>query len=167
MKKTQTSESQLSNNEIHALITDETDRDQLIYLVAGELAKFGMVEESYGASVIERENQYPTGVPTPVPIAIPHSERSQVYKSGIGVAVLRNSAKFSSMENPEEKLEVKLVFMLAASLNDEHLGMIQDVMEIIQDEALVAKLLVAENQQAVEELLHAEFSEKETRRLNS
>lgn len=165
MDKATTENQVFSKNEIHAMISDETERDQLIHLLAAEMAKYGMVEPCYGASVLEREKDFPTGVPTmPVPIAIPHSERSHVYKPGIGVAVLRNSVKFSSMEDPECLLDVKVVFMLAASLNDEHLHMIKDVMEIIQDSELVNTLLVAETTEKIEEILHKEFSKREQKR---
>lgn len=115
----------------------KTDRDQLIHLLAAEMAKYGMVEPCYGASVIEREESFNRCSYFASSYRHSHSERSHVYKPGIGVAVLRNSVKFSSMENPECLLDVKVVFMLAASLNDEHLHMIKDVMEIIQDSEVV------------------------------
>lgn len=164
LDKSFTEEQMRSKNEIHAIITEETDRDQLIYQLAGEMAAHGMVEECYGKSVLERELEFPTGVPTPVPIAIPHSERSQVFKAGIGVAVLRNSAKFASMEDPNLYLDVKVVFMLAASLNDEHLYMIKDIMEIIQDTQVVTRLLAAKSTVEVEDIMHSEFSKRENER---
>ncbi|WP_429973937.1 PTS sugar transporter subunit IIA [Enterococcus sp. AZ163] len=164
LDKSFTENQMLSKNEIHAIITEETNRDQLIYQLAGEMAAHGMVEDCYGKSVLEREREFPTGVPTPVPIAIPHSERSQVFKAGIGVAVLKNSAKFASMEDPNLFLEVKVVFMLAASLNDEHLYMIKDIMEIIQDTQVVQQLLAAKSPEEVESIMHYEFSKRETER---
>lgn len=165
MDKTTTENQIFSKNDIHGSISEETDRDQLIHLLAAEMAKYGMVEPCYGASVLEREKEFPTGVPTmPVPIAIPHSERSQVYKPGIGVAVLRNSVKFSSMEDPTCLLDVRVVFMLAASLNDEHLHMIKDVMEIIQDSEVVNALLAAETTKEIEAIMHQEFAKREQKR---
>ncbi|MBO1305350.1 PTS sugar transporter subunit IIA [Enterococcus sp. 669A] len=164
MDKSFPKEPMVSNNEIHAIITEETERDRLIYQLAEEMAHYGMVGEGYGESVLEREREFPTGVPTPVPIAIPHSERSQIFKQGIGVAVLKESVKFASMENPDCFLDVKVVFMLAANLNNAHLDMIKDVMEIIQDSAVVANLLKAETPEAIEKIMHHEFSIREEQR---
>jgi PTS system galactitol-specific IIA component len=148
LDKTTTENQIFSKNDIHALISEETDRDQLIHLLAAEMAKYGMVEPCYGASVLEREKEFPTGVPTmPVPIAIPHSERSQVYKPG-----------------PTCLLNVRVVFMLAASLNDEHLHMIKDVMEIIQDSEVVNALLAAETTKEIEAIMHQEFAKREQKR---
>ena len=51
--------------------------EQVIRFGADELYKTGYVKESYGASVAERERDFPTGLPTePYGIAIPHTNSS-------------------------------------------------------------------------------------------
>ena len=155
----------LSKNEIHAIISDETERDEVIRLLGRELAAFGMVDDTYGELALERERQYPTGVPTePMAVAIPHSERSQVYKTGIGVAVLKNSAKFASMDDADRLLDVKVVFMLAVSSDDGHLEMIQDIMEIIQDSQVVDAILTSASTDHIERIMHRELSARECKR---
>jgi PTS system galactitol-specific IIA component len=54
--------------------------------------------------------------------------------------------------------------MLAASLNDEHLHMIKDVMEIIQDSEVVNALLAAETTKEIEAIMHQEFAKREQKR---
>ena len=158
-------EKKRSKHEIHAVITGETSRDAVIRLLADEMASFGMVDASYGESVLERERSYPTGVPTePVAVAIPHSERIQVSKTGIGVAVLTNSAKFASIDAPENLLDVKVVFMLAISSDDGHLDIIQDIMGIIQDRHVVDSLLTAGTPGKIEEIMHRELTARENKR---
>ena len=58
------------------------DRDELLHEMADYLNSLGYVKSSYGDSVIERENKYPTGIDTdPIPVAIPHSERERVTQA--------------------------------------------------------------------------------------
>jgi len=69
---------------------------EAIKAAVGPLEQYGLISEHYVKSVLEREEKWPTGLPAaPYGIAIPHAEQTNdIFKSGISVAVLKNSVPF-------------------------------------------------------------------------
>jgi len=90
------------------------DAKEVIDLLAGSMYKQGLVAAEYGAQTWAREMVHPTGLPTkPFCIAFPHADAEGVNQSALGVAVMRQAVKFQNMAEPDESLDVELVFMLA------------------------------------------------------
>lgn len=108
------------------------------------LEKEKKVKPGYGESVLKREKSFPTGLQiTPnIGIAIPHScDPSFSIEPSIAVALLAKPLEVSSMAQPEEKVMVSVVLMLALVGSEDHLVMLQHMMEIFQDEVLLQNLL--------------------------
>jgi galactitol PTS system EIIA component len=94
-------------------ITAKTAKE-VIDLLAAQMYAQGLVSEEYGIQTWEREIIHPTGLPTkPFCIAFPHADANGVNQSGLGVALLNQPVKFQNMADPDEALDVTLVFMLA------------------------------------------------------
>jgi PTS system galactitol-specific IIA component len=90
------------------------DSKTLIDLLAARLHMQGYVTAEYGQLTYLRECEHPTGLPTnPFCIAIPHAGAEGVNESALAFASLKKPVRFRSMEDPDEELEVHLVFMLA------------------------------------------------------
>ncbi|MDA4633637.1 PTS sugar transporter subunit IIA, partial [Escherichia coli] len=70
------------------------------------------------AAVLAREAALPTGLPLGLDnnVAIPHTDPEHVLKPGLAMATLCRPVAFCNMEDPEEKLQVSVVFLMA--LND-------------------------------------------------
>ncbi|MDD4666179.1 MAG: PTS sugar transporter subunit IIA [Clostridia bacterium] len=112
--------------------------------LATMLEKEKKVKPGYWESVLEREKSFPTGLQiTPnIGIAIPHScDPSFSIEPSIAVALLAKPLEVSSMAQPEEKVMVSVVLMLALVGSEDHLVMLQHMMEIFQDEVLLQNLL--------------------------
>ena len=74
----------------------------------------GLVAAEYGAQTWAREELHPTGLPTkPFCIAFPHADADGVNQSALGVALMNQPVKFQNMADPDESLDVMMVFMLA------------------------------------------------------
>jgi PTS system galactitol-specific IIA component len=102
------------NESLIAFDVEAVDAKSVIDLLAGKLNVQGLVNGEYGSQTWAREQVHPTGLPTkPFCIAFPHADAEGVYKSALAVAVMRQSVKFQNMADPDESLEVMLVFMLA------------------------------------------------------
>ena len=56
---------------------------EAIHLCAQKLKEEGYVTDQFESNCINREKEYPTGLPTVVPVAMPHSEASGVVKNAI------------------------------------------------------------------------------------
>ncbi len=90
------------------------DSSSAIGALADRLYHFGAVEEGYKQATLDREAQHPTGLPTqPFGIAFPHAEADGVLQSSLAVATLKEPVTFFNMGDPEEELEVEIIFLLA------------------------------------------------------
>ncbi|MFZ4453201.1 PTS sugar transporter subunit IIA [Salibacterium aidingense] len=113
---------------------EETTKEGVLRTLATNLHQQGLVSESYIQAVIDRENEYATGLPTKGPsVAIPHTDKEHVLTKTLSVGVLAHPVDFGVMGEREQTTPVELIFMLA--MDDEHtqLHMLQQLMNIFQD----------------------------------
>jgi PTS system galactitol-specific IIA component len=95
----------LINADIVMLNEDIVEKDNILALMANRLIDKGYTKQSYLQAVLNREKEYPTGLPTNgVGVAIPHADTKYVLKPGIAVATLKSPVKFNVMGNPKRKL---------------------------------------------------------------
>ncbi len=79
----------------------------------------GYVRELFIQAVIDREQVFATGLPTPeVQVAIPHADVEHVRKSAIALGLLTHPVEFGEMGNPEGKVKVSVICMLAVRESD-------------------------------------------------
>lgn len=98
--------------------------------------------KSYLPAVLNREEEYPTGLPTNgVGVAIPHADTKHVLKPGIAVATLKDPVKFNVMGNPEQEIDVKLLFMLAIKEPEVQVNILKKLVSIFQAKELLIKLI--------------------------
>ncbi|WKZ35236.1 MAG: PTS sugar transporter subunit IIA [Anaerolineales bacterium] len=102
------------NQSLIAFDLQAKDAREVIDLLAGRMHMQELVSADYGAQTWAREMIHPTGLPTkPFCIAFPHADAEGVKRSALGVAAMRQPVKFQNMADPDEGLDVMLVFMLA------------------------------------------------------
>ena len=110
--------------------------------VGGILQSAGYVNSAYIDAVIEREGNFPTGLQLLTSaIAIPHATpEGNVLKNGIAVAKLNKPVKFHSMENPDETVEAKFVFLLALKDSGQHLAILREMFTSFQNPDVIQAL---------------------------
>ncbi|RSL30553.1 PTS sugar transporter subunit IIA [Salibacterium salarium] len=114
---------------------DDTTNESVLRTLATNLYKKEFVKESYIQAIIDREEQFATGLPTKGPsVAIPHTDKEHVIQKSLSVGILKKPVDFGIMGEEKETTSVDIVFMLA--MDDEHsqLSMLQRLMKIFQDE---------------------------------
>ncbi len=137
--------------------------EEVIRFGADKLCKAGYTKETYGDSVVEREKEFPTGLPTePFGIAIPHTNSSFVKKSGICCIKLKKPVVFHQMGNGEENIEAHFVILLAISDSSEHLELLSGLMELFTNEELLTQIEEAENEEKIAEILEKATAETGT-----
>lgn len=115
--------------------------EEVLQLMGTNMYNQGIVKESYTTAIIEREQQYATGLPTNgVGVAIPHTDREHVIRKSLSVGILKDPVDFVVMGEHEQTVPVKLVFMLAMNENHAQLALLQKLMSIFQDEQLLLSL---------------------------
>jgi galactitol PTS system EIIA component len=130
----------------------ENYEDILIHL-GTSLYSQGFVKGTYIEAVLQREKIHPTGLPLPVPIAIPHTDPEHVLHSHIAVGTLKEPVQFSMMGTSEVKLPVQVVFMLAIKDPKKQPEILKQLMKIFQNEQLLNEISRSNEKKKVYELL--------------
>lgn len=134
LRKTIGPNDEVEYNKIEVLILDgdaETLDDAIRY--AGEqMCRRGLVQEIYAQKCIEREQTFSTGLPTDIPVAIPHTDEKYVN---------RDCLCFQRMKEPviaieiggTEPLPCKLVVNMGLTGAGTQVTMLSKMMEVFQD----------------------------------
>lgn len=93
------------------------------------------VTESFFDSCVRRELEFPTGLNTLLPVAIPHTDDGDVLQTSICLLRLKKPVMFHSMECVENKIEVSFVLNLAINNGGAQLYALQRIISIFQDES--------------------------------
>lgn len=110
----------------------------------------GFVKDSYIDAVVEREKLYPTGLNLKdISIAMPHTDKSHVYRPGIAIGLLKEPVKFMHMGSTGDEVNAKLIFMMSIDDPEEQIDSIKKVMRLFMNEAVIAAF---NNVQTSEEL---------------
>ena len=100
-----------------------------------------MVKESFKEAILEREKSYPTGLQFDgYGIALPHTDSEHVIKSQIAIMTLEKPVKFIEMASTDKEIDVKTIFMLALKDSNQHIKILQKVMELLQDKEAMSKI---------------------------
>ena len=134
------------------------DRQAVIALMASVLEEEGYVKETYKQAVLDREEVFSTGLPLPTYcVAIPHTDAVHVKKPMVGVATLKNPVQFAEMGNPDELLDVSIVFMLAMEDGREQIKLLTQLMKVVQDQELLARIYES-NEKEIADLINQKIN---------
>ena len=113
------------------------------------LRKEGCVQDDYARLVLEREQQYPTGLQTK---GAAIDER--IKDSHVAIGILKDAVSFHNMEDMEESLNVHIIFLLAVGQAHEQLEMLKILMGLFQEETMLQKMLATHSSQAICDMLN-------------
>ncbi len=145
-------------NTVHKelLFTDLECKDayEVIDFLGSHLYQQGKVKANFVSRVKEREELFPTGIPTkPYGVAIPHTEQESVNETCICFARMKNDVIFKSILNDGNDVNVKFVFVLASRDSDDHMQFMKNIMTSFQSEEIQNRLLVAKDRTELYEIL--------------
>ena len=114
---------------------------EVLSSLADYLIEEKMVNPSFKNAVLEREDSYPTGLQFDgYGIALPHTDSEHVIKSQIAIMTLEKPVKFIEMASTDKEIDVKTIFMLALKDSNQHIKILQKVMELLQDKEAMSKI---------------------------
>lgn len=143
----------LFDKKIFMLDIEPKSKEDVLRTMAREFRARDLVTDDFEQGILEREEVFPTGLCfNGLGIAIPHTDSDKVIDSQIAIARLKHHVIFKEMagNNP---IEVKLVFMLGLKEADEHLSILQKLVEVFQEGDFVDLLCGCQSAQDVEKLL--------------
>lgn len=129
----------MSKEKVIALEGRADDREEAIRLCGQALCRAGIAKDAFAEGCVRREREYPTGICTDIPVAIPHCRSDAILKSGVCYLRLEEPVEFGRMDDDEETVMTRSIFNLAITAGD-HLDFLQKMMSIVGDEEFVAEL---------------------------
>lgn len=136
------------------LDVEEKSRKDLFHFVSNYLVDQGVVDGDYEQDLLDRELDFPTGLLVgDLNVAIPHANNKHVHESCVVICRLREPIAFFRMDEPSEEVRVSLVFFLVLKKSEEHLGMLQKIVRIVQDQVTMQQLITADNADQILEIV--------------
>jgi PTS system mannitol-specific IIA component/PTS system ascorbate-specific IIA component len=122
--------------------------EESIKIAAEPLLEKKFIKETYIQSMIDNVHKYGGYIVLVPEIAMPHAkDEDSVNKTGMSFLKLKKPVEY-----PEEN-EVKIIFVLAAKDNSEHLELIADLSSILADEEVLTKFKNVENEKELIDLI--------------
>ncbi|MBP3852030.1 MAG: PTS sugar transporter subunit IIA [Erysipelotrichaceae bacterium] len=107
--------------------------EEAIALCADKLFQEGCVTDQFSDNCIKRERLYPTGMPSQLPVAMPHSESSGVIEDAICLLILEKPVDFRRIDDDEQQIHAQMVFNLAVKDPARHMAVLQNLMKMFYD----------------------------------
>lgn len=146
--------SDLIRKELIIANSDAQSKEEILKSLFERLLSFGYVKESFLDGILTREKTYPTGLFLGEDnVAIPHTDAEHVIKPAIAIATLRKPVTFKSMENPDENLKVKAIFVLALNSPHAQVNVLQQLVNLFQNKDFIKEILRAENNDEIIETI--------------
>ena len=131
----------LENKIVKLKANNLKNNKEVLSNLADYLIEEKMVKKSFKEAILEREKSYPTGLQFDgYGIALPHTDSEHVIKSQIAIMTLEKPVKFIEMASTDKEIDVKTIFMLALKDSNQHIKILQKVMELLQDKEAMSKI---------------------------
>lgn len=106
----------------------------------------GYVRDTFVAAVLERERTFATGLPTPeIQVAIPHADVEHVVRQAIAIGVLDEPVQFGEMGDPDGKVDVRIVCILAVTQSDALVSLLQSLVGMLQNPDTLRRVVEADD----------------------
>ncbi|ROR54503.1 PTS system IIA component (Gat family) [Luteococcus japonicus] len=125
---------------VHVRLAAESYQEAL-QLMAQPLLQAGRVRPSFEAAVVERERQFPTGLPLNGGVAMPHTDPEHVVADAVSVATLSKPVTAGEMGGGvDSTVEVSCIFLLVFSDGAAHVKLLKTLVRSFQDTDFMAGL---------------------------
>ena len=123
--------------------------DELFDGVSKVLERCGYVDGGFAQALKDREASYPTCLPVEPPVAIPHTDGTHVKKDAIVCILNDRGLAFRELGGgPDDILHPRLAFMLVMREGASHLQELQRLVERLQDEERVRRVIASDGKEA-------------------
>lgn len=130
--------------ELVQLDLEAANQTEVFEQMADILYRHGFVKDTYLEALKVREGNYPTALPVkPYPVAIPHTDTEHIIRPFIAPVRLKQTVEWQEMANNDTVHQVRFVFLLGFLKSDEHVELLQILVENFQNEELMEQLTKA------------------------
>lgn len=139
------------------LNVDADSCEEVLHMVSSHLLGEGKVKQSYEEHLIDREREYPTGLALgDINVAIPHTDYQYANTTQLLVATLKMPVEWHNMEDSDETIPVSAVVLSVFDKPEHQLEALQQIIGVLQNQELVARIVTSDSAQQVIELFDQE-----------
>jgi PTS system galactitol-specific IIA component len=106
--------------------------EAVIRALGARMEATGYVKASWAEAVLARETTYATGLPTEVPVGLPHTDVEHCLQPAIAVATLAQPVRWGMMGDPAQTVSVQTVFALSVVKPDEQVKTLTKLIDFCQ-----------------------------------
>jgi PTS system galactitol-specific IIA component len=128
-----------------------------IRTMANNLIQKGFVHPSFVEAVLAREKIYPTGLPTVIPVGLPHTDVEHCIKPAISVAILKKPVILQMMGDPTQTVSTNLIFLLSVVTPANQVKLLTRLIDFFQQTEKLQSLMTKINADEVVAMLQAEL----------
>ena len=121
------------------------DKESLLKTIGQDLIDKDYVKSSYIDAILDREANFPTGLPTKHGVAIPHTSTEYANTNKLVFVKLKDPVVFNEMGNDENPVDISLVIFIIVNDGEDHMRTLTSIIGIIQDEALLDSVVESKN----------------------
>ena len=137
---------------------DAPSKETAIKVLADKLKALDYVNNDYYENVIRREKDFPTGLPTVIPIALCHTEREFVIQSALAVGTLKHPIDFQEMGTPERVVKAEIIFLLALNDPKDQVPWLRKMMTVFKSKEVMEKIKFSKNRKELNDVMRTLFS---------
>ena len=131
------------------------DRWEAIDRLSELMLKKGYVTEAFPAKTKEREEGFPTALPTkPYPVAIPHTWAEFCIEPALALGILAEPIPWIEMGTKDRWQEVRIVLLLSITQPEAQVQFLQKVIDFFIKEENQEKLIANQGVESIRLALH-------------
>lgn len=135
------------------------EQDDLFNQMGSALINQELVADNFIVDLTRREAEYPTGLPTKIPISLCHADPKLVRKSFITLATLEEPIPFREMGNSHHSLAVKIAFFLGIIEGKDHINVLRELMKIVRSEDILNEIYHSKSKDKIKHILSEKLFE--------
>ncbi|MFH1446539.1 MAG: PTS sugar transporter subunit IIA [Chloroflexota bacterium] len=132
-------------------------KEEVIKVLADKLKAKGYVKDGYYENVVSREEKFPTGLPTIIPVALCHTEAQFVNQSALAVGTMAHPVEFCEMGTPERNIKAEIIFLLALNDPKDQVGWLKKMVTVFKSKETLEAIRDATDKTVLIELLKRIF----------
>ena len=118
------------------------DTDELFETIGRRMIDGGFAKDSFIQALKDREKAFPTGLPSGnIGVGLPHVDACHVLIPVVAVIRLKKPIQFVMMGSNDTIVDARVIFMLLLEAGESQLTMLQKLVDIIQNDDFMKKIV--------------------------
>lgn len=143
--------------ELIELGLDVQSKEEAIRALGANLHALDYVTDDYVDQVLRREENFPTGLPTSIPVALCHTEAEYVKQSAMAVGTLVSPVEFKEMGTLDEFVQAEIIFLLALNDPKQQVPWLSKMATVFKEKDTLLTIKNSQNKEALVSFLKTIF----------